>query len=126
MIVTQKRQASSQRRIPVLLMCGAVLAVSAAASGIRSRQHAEAELAQATDAAAVPTVAVTLAAAGPADEEIVLPGTVQAEYETPIYARTSGYVKRWYMDIGPPVKAGDLLAEIARVGRAASRVTKIG
>jgi RND family efflux transporter MFP subunit len=43
---------------------------------------------------------------------IVLPGTVQAEYDTPIYARTSGYLKHWYADIGTRVKAGDLLAEI--------------
>ena len=57
-------------------------------------------------------VAVAIAAAGPAEEEIVLPGTVQAEYDTPIYARTSGYLKRWYTDIGTPVKTGDLLAEI--------------
>jgi RND family efflux transporter MFP subunit len=96
----------------MLLLCGAMLAVGVAASGIESRNHAEAELAQATDAEAIPTVAVAIAAAGPAVEEIVLPGTVQAEYDTPIYARTSGYLKRWYTDIGTPVKAGDLLAEI--------------
>jgi RND family efflux transporter MFP subunit len=96
----------------MLLLCGAALAVGVAAAGIESRQHAEAELAQATDAAAIPTVAVAIAAAGPAEEEIVLPGTVQAEYDTPIYARTSGYLKRWYTDIGTPVKTGDLLAEI--------------
>jgi len=96
----------------VLLLCGAAVAVVAAAWGIWSRRQAEAALERATTAAAVPTVAVALAAAGPAEEEIVLPGTVQAEYDTPIYARTSGYVKRWYTDIGAPVKAGDLLAEI--------------
>jgi RND family efflux transporter MFP subunit len=66
----------------------------------------------ATDDAAVLTVAVAVAQAAPSEEEIVLPGTVQAEYETPIYARTSGYVKRWYTDIGAQVKAGGLLAEI--------------
>jgi RND family efflux transporter MFP subunit len=96
----------------MLLVFGAVLAVGAPAWGIWSRQHAEAQLVQATNAAAVPTVAVAQAAAGPAEEDIVLPGTVQAEYDTPIYARTSGYLKRWYTDIGAPVKAGDLLAEI--------------
>jgi RND family efflux transporter MFP subunit len=96
----------------MLLLFGAVLAAGAAAWGIWSRGQAEAQLAQTTDAAAVPTVAIALAAAGPAEEDIVLPGTVQAEYDTPIYARTNGYVKRWYTDIGTPVKAGDLLAEI--------------
>jgi RND family efflux transporter MFP subunit len=110
--VTQERQTSRPLRTRMLLLCGAALAVGVAASGIESRQHAEAKLAQATDAEAIPTVAVAIAAAGPAEEEIVLPGTVQAEYDTPIYARTSGYLKRWYTDIGTPVKTGDLLAEI--------------
>jgi hypothetical protein len=77
----------------MLLLCGAALAVGVAASGIESRQRAEAKLAQATDAEAIPTVAAAIAAAGPAEEEIVLPCTVQAEYDTPIYARTSGYLK---------------------------------
>jgi RND family efflux transporter MFP subunit len=110
--VTQERQTSRPLRTRMLLLCGAALAVGVAASGIESRQHAEAKLAQATDAEAIPTVAVAIAAAGPAEEEIFLPGTVQAEYDTPIYARTSGYLKRWYTDIGTPVKTGDLLAEI--------------
>lgn len=110
--MTRERQAPHSHKTRLLLLCGAALAVVAASWGIWSRQHAEAALEQATDAGAVPTVAVALAAAGPAEEEIVLPGTVQAEYDTPIYARTSGYVKRWYTDIGAPVKAGDLLAEI--------------
>jgi RND family efflux transporter MFP subunit len=94
------------------LLFGAALAIGAAYWGIQSRQRAEAALEQSTDAAAVPTVAVVQAAAGPAEEEVVLPGTVQAEFDTPIYARTSGYVVRWYTDIGARVKAGDLLAEI--------------
>jgi RND family efflux transporter MFP subunit len=110
--VTQKRQTPRPLTTRMLLLCGAVLAVGVAASGIESRQRAEAKLVQATDAEAIPTVAVATAAAGPAEEEIVLPGTVQAEYDTPIYARTSGYLKRWYTDIGTRVKAGDLLAEI--------------
>ena len=110
--MTQERQTSRPLRTRMLLLCGAALAVGVAASGIESRQHAEANLAQATDAEAIPTVAVAIAAAGPTEEEIVLPGTVQAECDTPIYARTSGYVKRWYTDIGTPVKMGDLLAEI--------------
>jgi len=44
--------------------------------------------------------------------ELVLPGNIQANYEAPIYARTSGYLKRWLVDIGTPVKAGQLLGEI--------------
>ena len=46
------------------------------------------------------------------DEALVLPGQTQAFSDTPIYARTSGYLKRWYFDIGAHVKKGELLAEI--------------
>ena len=67
---------------------------------------------EATEDNAVPTVVVMKAAQGPASEEIVLPGTVQAWHEAPIYARTSGYLKGWKTDIGTPVKTGDLIAEI--------------
>ena len=52
-------------------------------------------------------------AKGPAQEIIVLPGNIQAWHDATIYARTNGYITRWYYDIGSYVKAGDLLAEIA-------------
>jgi RND family efflux transporter MFP subunit len=45
-------------------------------------------------------------------EEVVLPGNIQAFIDAPIYARTNGYLKRWYFDIGVRVKQGQLLAEI--------------
>jgi RND family efflux transporter MFP subunit len=45
-------------------------------------------------------------------EQLVLPANVQAYVEAPIYARTDGYLKKWYFDIGAHVKQGDLLAEI--------------
>ena len=108
------RDPHSFRRRPsgLILLGGLALALSAAAWGILSRLDAETALARATDAAALPTVATVVAQAGPAEEEVVLPGTVQAEYDTSIYARTSGYVKRWYVDIGTRVRTGDLLAEI--------------
>jgi RND family efflux transporter MFP subunit len=96
----------------LILVGGLVLALGAAAWGILSRLDAETALARVTDEAALSTVATVVAQAGPAEEEVVLPGTVQAEYDTPIYARTSGYVKRWYVDIGARVRVGDLLAEI--------------
>src|SRR5262249_19231989 len=62
--------------------------------------------------AAIPTVITTRPHQGPAANTLVLPGSVQAYYEAPIYARTSGYLKTWYTDIGTPVKKGQLLAEI--------------
>ena len=49
---------------------------------------------------------------GAAAQEIVLPGTTQAFIDTPIYARTNGYLKQWYVDIGAHVQQGQLLAEI--------------
>src|ERR1700728_2869748 len=96
------------------LICSAALlfVLFLAAAGIWSRHEAHAALVRATDEGAVLTVAVAPAEAAPAEEEVVLPGTVQAEYDTPIFARTSGYVKRWYTDIGARVRAGELLAEI--------------
>ena len=45
-------------------------------------------------------------------EEVVIPGNIQPFIDSPIYARTNGYLKKWYMDIGTHVKAGQLLAEI--------------
>jgi RND family efflux transporter MFP subunit len=110
--MTRERRTAHRWGTRLFLLCGVALAVGAASWGIWSRRDAEAALARTTDDAAVPTVAVAAAQPGPAEEEIVLPGTVQAEYDTPIYARTSGYVKRWQTDIGARVKAGDLLAEI--------------
>jgi RND family efflux transporter MFP subunit len=80
-------------------------------SGI-SAHHASAKLKESTEAAVVITVATIKPAAQSQANELILPGNVQANYEAPIYARTSGYLKRWVVDIGTPVKAGQLLAEI--------------
>jgi RND family efflux transporter MFP subunit len=74
--------------------------------------HASAKLKESTQAAALITVATTQPAAQSQLSELILPGSVQANYEAPIYARTSGYLRRWLVDIGTPVKAGQLLAEI--------------
>lgn len=80
--------------------------------GIRSRVDAETRLAVATDQAAIPAVDVVHPQEGAPTQEIVLPGTTQAFTDTPIYARTNGYLQRWYFDIGARVKKGQLLAEI--------------
>jgi multidrug efflux pump subunit AcrA (membrane-fusion protein) len=81
-------------------------------SGIGSRVHAEASLITATDAAAIPSVSVVHPSLGSPSEEIVLPGNAQAFTDTPIYARTNGYLKAWHVDIGATVRQGQLLAEI--------------
>jgi RND family efflux transporter MFP subunit len=80
--------------------------------GIHSRAAAESRLKQRTEEAASPTVAVVFPREGAATQEIVLPGNTQAFSDAPIYARTNGYLKRWYFDIGARVRKGQLLAEI--------------
>jgi len=69
-------------------------------------------LAEETQRAAIPTVAVIHPTAEKPDEELVLPGTLQAYEESPIYARTNGYLLRWYKDIGSHVTKSELLADI--------------
>jgi RND family efflux transporter MFP subunit len=87
-------------------------AVAIAAFGILQRRSHEAEVAQWTQEQAIPTVAVITPRAGAATQRLVLPGTVQAWYEAPIYARVPGYLKNWNFDYGAHVKKGDVLAEI--------------
>jgi RND family efflux transporter MFP subunit len=79
---------------------------------IVSRVSARTALGKETALAAVPTVVTVKPSQAPASEDLVLPGSVQAYYEAPIYARTNGYLKLWYTDIGTQVKKGQLLAEI--------------
>jgi len=88
------------------------IALLLAVWGILSRLSARNVLERQAAEAAIPTVATTHATGGPATDKLVLPGNVQAYYEAPIYARTSGYLKIWYTDIGASVKKGQLLAEI--------------
>jgi RND family efflux transporter MFP subunit len=91
-----------------------VLALLAAAILGRfiERVAADNKLVRTTLEAAVPSVTVIHPQAGAPNQEIVLPGYTQAYTDTPIYARTSGYLKAWYFDIGAHVREGDLLAEI--------------
>jgi RND family efflux transporter MFP subunit len=89
-----------------------VVALILAAWGIISRVHARSKLAKETTIAAIPSVTTFKPGLSPASEDLVLPGSVQAFIEAPIYARTSGYLKIWYTDIGSQVKKGQLLAEI--------------
>ena len=80
--------------------------------GVYSRTQAQAALKTLADKNAATAVTVTTPTASSGHEDLVLPGNVQAFTEAPIYARTSGYLKRWYADIGKSVKANDLLAEV--------------
>jgi RND family efflux transporter MFP subunit len=100
------------RRLRLAGVITLLLALSAAGAGIYSRVHEEQVLRDKADADAVPTVSLVDPVHGEDRQQLVLPGNVQAYYDAPIYARVPGYLKKWYVDIGTPVKAGDLLAEI--------------
>jgi RND family efflux transporter MFP subunit len=80
--------------------------------GISSRRKADAQLTQETTELAIPTVSVIQPKLGAPQQEIVIPGDMQPYTDAPIFARTNGYLKKWYADIGANVKSGQLLAEI--------------
>jgi RND family efflux transporter MFP subunit len=98
-------------------LVGVALVLLAAAAlagfGILHRLSADKVLARATDELAAPTVIVSVAKPGSPVDSFVLPGNVTAYTDSPIFARTSGYLTHWYFDIGARVKKGALLAEIA-------------
>ena len=81
-------------------------------AGVIPRLKARSEVRQQTMTLAVPTVTVVRPQHAAPAQEIVLPGNIQPFTNAPIYARTNGYLKHWYFDIGAHVKAGQLLAEI--------------
>jgi RND family efflux transporter MFP subunit len=80
--------------------------------GITTRTQAAGMVREKTMELSVPSVAVIHPKTGNPKEEIVLPGSIMAFTDAPVYARTSGYLKKWYFDIGARVKTGELLAEI--------------
>ncbi|HLX83607.1 MAG TPA: efflux RND transporter periplasmic adaptor subunit [Terriglobales bacterium] len=96
------------------LLVGAVLLVlfTAGVVTLLERKSETDALAKETDASAIPTVGVVRPQTETGNDELVLPGNLLAYEESPIFARTSGYLLRWYKDIGSPVKKGDLLADI--------------
>jgi RND family efflux transporter MFP subunit len=95
--------------VAILLIVAVVLAIM----GILPRQAAKAALQQHTDATAAPYVIALPAKPGLPVDSFVLPGNVTAFTDSPIYARTSGYLVHWYFDLGAHVKKGQLLAVIA-------------
>ncbi len=97
-----------------LMIVGVTLLVLLSAGAVTLVTHLSHDraLAKETERATVPTVAVVHPAAEKPDEELVLPGSLLAYEESPIYARTNGYLVRWYKDIGSRAKEGELLATI--------------
>jgi RND family efflux transporter MFP subunit len=103
--------ARSYRGVLIALIVLVVVA-GIVAAGILPRLKARAAVRMETNAQAIPTVSVIHLKQGAPHQEIVLPANMQAFTEAPIYARTNGYLKKWYADIGAHVKSGQLLAEI--------------
>lgn len=111
-LVTARRKRTRKRRSVLAALVTVALLGSAIYFGIRSRVADAKTLAHATEQSAIPIVNVVHPKRGAPSTEIVLPGGAQAFVDAPIYARTNGYLKRWYFDIGARVRQGELLAEI--------------
>ena len=101
---------SAKRWLTALVI--ALIVAAVLIFGIRSRVKAAASLRTVTAQMAVPSVSVIKPKQTASAQEIVLPGNIQPFISSPIYARTDGYLKKWYFDIGAHVKAGQLLAII--------------
>lgn len=110
---TERRQSRARLLVPAIFLLAVAGALAyGIRSGIEQRVTAGKELARLTDEAATPAVSVTHPVLAAPMQEIVLPGNTEAFTDSPIYARTNGYLTHWYFDIGARVKKGDLLAEI--------------
>lgn len=102
----------SRRRVRLGLRIALVAALLVVAAGLALRFMQSRQLRQWTDAQAVPTVSAVQPEHGQPSAELTLPGRLEAYAQAPLYARVSGYLKSWRRDIGAPVKAGELIAEI--------------
>jgi RND family efflux transporter MFP subunit len=103
---------NSNRAAVICGFCLAILIAIITSWGIHARSLSGAALAKETRAAAIPSVDVIHPSLGAACYEVVLPASVQGFIDSPVYARTSGYLLHWYADIGTHVKKGELLADI--------------
>jgi RND family efflux transporter MFP subunit len=109
-LAVERKPFSAMQKLFVVAAAAVVLLV--VVIGLLSRKSASAQLAEATDRAAVPLVNVVSIEPSKGTTELILPGTTQSFIEAPIFARTNGYLKKWYFDIGAHVRKGQLLAEI--------------
>jgi RND family efflux transporter MFP subunit len=109
---TESRSPVSRRKLGIFGLLAGVAAVLVVISGIRAREDSDTKLKEWTDNQAIPTVAVVLPDAKVLNATIDLPGRLEAYYRAPIFARVSGYLKSWSVDIGAKVKAGQVIAEI--------------
>ena len=104
---------TGRRLLKWILILALIVSVATVLNrGINSRIKAASIVKQETLDLAIPAVSVIHPRLGDSKQELVLPGNLQSFTYAPIYARTSGYLKKWYFDIGARVKAGQVLAEI--------------
>src|SRR6266581_2435021 len=103
---------ASHRGLRLAGVAGVAIAVIVLGGGLATRASNSRRLQQETGAQAQPVVSISLPARGGNSYSIDLPGRLEAYSRAPIYARVSGYLKNWHVDIGTPVRAGQLLAEI--------------
>ena len=96
----------------ILVGAALLVLITAGAVTFLNRNTEANALAKETEAVAVPTVAVVQPTSEAGDDELVLPGNLQAFEESPIFARTNGYLLRWYKDMGSKIQKGELLAAI--------------
>jgi RND family efflux transporter MFP subunit len=101
-----------RRGLAIAGLAGFMVVVLVVASGLWTRNVSQARLKEWTDTQSVPVVSVISPATNDNKSSLDLPGRLEAYARAPIYARVSGFLKAWYVDIGAPVKAGQLLAEI--------------
>ncbi len=101
-----------RRGLAIAGLAGFLVVVLVVASGLWTRNVSQAKLKEWTDTQSVPVVSVISPATNDNKSSLDLPGRLEAYARAPIYARVSGFLKAWYVDIGAPVKAGQLLAEI--------------
>src|SRR5271163_4696769 len=99
-------------RMVILLLLAVLMVAGVVFWGINARIQTAAAVKETTRELAIPAVSVIHAKPGAMKDEVVLPGNIQAFTDSPIYARASGYLKQWNVDIGGHVKAGQVLATI--------------
>src|SRR5581483_1283379 len=105
--------ALSGRKAVLLVILVLIVAAALAVNGILPRVRALKTLAENTQDLALTNVSVAKPELGAPAQEIVLPGNMFAYVDSPIYARTDGYLEKWNFDIGAHVKKGQLLATIS-------------
>jgi RND family efflux transporter MFP subunit len=108
----EQRSPVSRRRLGMIGIVALIGAGFIVATGIRAREESSSKLKEWTDNQAIPSVAVALPNAKALNPTLDLRGRLEAYYRAPIFARVSGYLKGWSVDIGAKVKVGQVIAEI--------------